>query len=302
MTLKVIDVSKHQGVIDWEKVKPHIDGAILRCGYGMDIQSQDDKYFKRNADECTRLGIPFGVYIYSYAKNVESAKSEAAHTLRLINGYKLSYPVYLDLEENGTQSGAIERANVFGDIIEEAGYWCGVYASLSWWNNYLKGLNRFTKWIAQWSSKCTYTGSHLDMWQYSEKGKIPGISGNVDMNYCYRDFPAEILNVNSDPVHDPEPLPVKKTTDELAQEVLDGKWGNGAERKQKLTAAGYDYDVVQNAVNEKLKEQPVYHTVQAGETLSYIASKYGTYYTTLAILNGIKNPDLIYAGQRIRIK
>lgn len=189
---KVIDVSQWQGQIDWEKVKPHIDGAILRCGYGMDSTKQDDPQFKRNADECTRLGIPFGVYLYSYADSVEKAKSEAAHVLRLIKGYKLSYPVYLDLEEQGTQAGAIERAKVFGDIIEKAGYWCGIYANLNWWNNYLKGLDRFTKWVAQWSSKCTYTGSSLDMWQYSEKGRITGISGNVDMNYCYRDFPAEI--------------------------------------------------------------------------------------------------------------
>lgn len=190
--LKLIDVSEHQGKINWEKVKPQIDGAILRCGYGMDIEKQDDAYFKRNADECTRLGIPFGVYLYSYANSEEKAKSEAEHVLRLINGYKLSYPVYLDLEENGTQSGAIERANIFGDIIEKAGYWCGVYANLNWWNNYLVGLERFTKWVAQYNRTCDYKGSHLDIWQYSSKGTVAGISGNVDMNECYRDFPAEL--------------------------------------------------------------------------------------------------------------
>lgn len=190
--LKLIDVSEHQGKINWEKVKPQIDGAILRCGYGMDIEKQDDAYFKRNADECTRLGIPFGVYLYSYANSEEKAKSEAEHVLRLINGYKLSYPVYLDLEENGTQSGAIERANIFGDIIEKAGYWCGVYANLNWWNNYLVGLERFTKWVAQYNKTCDYTGAHLDIWQYSSKGKVDGIGGNVDMNECYRDFPAEL--------------------------------------------------------------------------------------------------------------
>ena len=188
---KLIDVSYAQGTIDWEKVKPHIDGAILRVGYGSDIEKQDDAQFKRNADECTRLGIPFGVYIYSYADTVEKAKSEAAHCLRLIKGYKLSYPVYLDLEENGTQSGAVERANIFGDIIEKAGYWCGIYAGLNWWRNYLPGLDRFTKWVAQYYKECTYTGK-TDMWQYSNKGKISGIKGNVDMNYCYRDFPTEI--------------------------------------------------------------------------------------------------------------
>ena len=189
---KLIDVSEHQGKIDWEKVKPQIDGAILRCGYGMDIERQDDTYFRRNPDECTRLGIPFGVYLYSYADSVEKARSEAAHVLRLIEGYKLSYPVYLDLEENGTQADAIKRATIFGDVVENAGYWCGVYANLNWWDHYLTGLERFTKWVAQYNETCDYQGDHLDIWQYSSKGKIEGIDGNVDMNACYRDFPSEI--------------------------------------------------------------------------------------------------------------
>jgi len=190
--LKVIDVSAWQGVIDWEKVKPQIDGAILRCGFGSDIESQDDKQFKRNADECTRLGIPFGVYLYSYAKNVAGAKSEAAHVLRLIKPYKLSFPIYLDLEQAGTESGAIERAKIFGDIIEKAGYWCGVYANKYWWETHLSGLERFTKWVAQYNTQCTYKGENLDMWQYTSTGKINGIGGNVDVNECYRDFPAII--------------------------------------------------------------------------------------------------------------
>lgn len=293
---KIIDVSVWQGVIDWEKVKPQIDGAILRCGYGSDLTKQDDEQFKRNADECTRLGIPFGVYLYSYAKTVEQAKSEAAHVLRLVNGYKLSYPVYLDLEEIGTESGAVDRAVVFGDIIEKAGYWCGIYSNLNWWKNYLPGLERFTKWVAQYNTRCDYTGAHLDMWQYSSKGKIDGIKGNVDMNYLYRDFPAEILGGAK-----AESAPVKKTVAELVKEVLDGVWGNGDDREKRLTAAGYDYEAVQNAVNAKL-EQPKYYTVQSGDTLARIASTFGTTYTELAKLNGIENPDVIYAGQKIRVK
>ena len=190
----LIDVSEHQGVIDWEKVMPHIDGAILRCGYGGDHEDQDDSQFKRNADECTRLGIPFGVYLYSYAKSTVAAQYEADHVLRLIKGYKLSYPVYLDLEEGSTSAGAVERAIVFGDIIEAAGYWCGIYANLYWWEVILKqGLERFTKWVAQYYRVCEYTGSNLDIWQYTDKGNLPGIKGNVDINECYRDFPAEIL-------------------------------------------------------------------------------------------------------------
>ena len=247
MKKTLIDVSEHQGKIDWEKVKPQIDGAILRCGYGSDYEDQDDSCFKYNADECTRLGIPFGVYLYSYADSIEKAKSEAAHVLRLIKGYTLSYPVYLDLEESGTQNGAVERACVFGDIIEAAGYWCGIYANLYWWEKILKGgLERFTKWVAQYYSKCEYTGTHLDIWQYSSKGKVDGIKGNVDMNECYRDLPGEINGIKPT---------VKKTVDELAAEVLDGKWGNGSDRRDRLTAAGYDYDAVQSKVNAMVAEK-----------------------------------------------
>lgn len=198
MTKVLIDVSTWNGKINWEEAKKHINGAILRCGYGSDYTKQDDDCFKYNADECARLGIPFGVYLYSYAKTEEQAKSEAAHVLRLIKGYKLSYPVYLDLEEAGTEEGAIERANIFGDIIEAAGYWCGVYSSKYWWDTYLVGLERFTKWVAQWNDTCTYTGKHLDMWQYTDKGSVPGIQGPVDMNKCYRTF-----IINSEEVEDP---------------------------------------------------------------------------------------------------
>ena len=208
MKKMLIDVSEHQGKIDWERVKPQIDGAILRCGYGSDYPDQDDEQFKRNADECTRLGIPFGVYIYSYANSIEKAKSEANHVLRLIKGYKLSYPVYLDLEEAGTQNGAVERAIAFGDIIETAGYWCGIYANLYWWEMFLKkGLERFTKWVAQYNVACEYDGANLDIWQFSSKGKVDGIYGGVDMNECYRDFPFEIQGKTTAPMVTPAVKP-----------------------------------------------------------------------------------------------
>ena len=191
-TFKVIDVSYHNGTIDWAAVKASgVDGAIIRCGFGDNITSQDDKQWKRNADECTRLSIPFGTYIYSYAKSTAQAKSEAEHVLRLVKGYKLSYPIYLDLEEAGTQSGAVERARIFGDIIESAGYYCGIYCNKSWWDNYLYPLgDRYTKWIARYNSILGMDG--VDMWQYTSGGSVSGVSGRVDMNHCYRDFPKEI--------------------------------------------------------------------------------------------------------------
>lgn len=302
MEMKVIDVSKHQGSIDWAKVKDHIDGAIIRCGFGSDIRSQDDVKFKENVEACIKYDIPFGVYLYSYAKTVTAAKSEALHVLRLLGQYenKLSFPVYLDLEESGTERGAVERAIAFGDMIEAAGFWCGIYANQYWWQNYLKdGLDRFTKWVAKYSTvKPEGISGTYDMWQYSSKGSIPGISGRVDMNICYRDFPAVIKGTATAPV------PAKKSNEEIAKEVLAGKWGIGVERKNRLTEAGYDYAAIQAIVNDMLNDddEVKYHTVQKDEVLSEIADKYGTTYQALAKLNGIANPNRIYVGQKIRVK
>ena len=204
-TKKVIDVSHHNGTIDWEKVKAAgVDGAILRCGYGDNIASQDDKQWKRNADECTRLGIPFGVYLYSYAKSTAQAKSEAEHVLRLVQGHNLSYPIFFDMEDNffeknveehGTESGAVERARIFCEAIKAAGYMPGVYANKNWWDNYLKGLTGYTRWVARYND--TLGMDNVDMWQYTSDGSVSGISGRVDMNHCYRDFPKEITGSSS---------------------------------------------------------------------------------------------------------
>ncbi|RHR24793.1 LysM peptidoglycan-binding domain-containing protein [Clostridium sp. AF19-22AC] len=310
MSKLLIDVSEHQGQINWDQVKTTgVDGAILRCGFGDNIISQDDKYWKRNADECTRLGIPFGVYIYSYATSMAQAESEAQHVLRLVKGYKLSYPIYLDLEQAGTESGAVERAKRFGDIIEAAGYWCGIYANLNWWNNYLPGLDRFTKWIAQYNSKCDYTGANKDIWQYSSTGRVAGISGNVDMNECYRDFPAEISggSVNaSKPVVKPTPTAVAKTHTVQSGETLLGiaaKYGttyqslaaiNGISNPN-LIYAGQVIKLSGSAAASKT------YTVQSGDTLSGIAAKYGTTYQSLAAINNISNPNVIHPGQVIKI-
>ena len=150
-TKKGIDVSEHNRNIDWEKVKAAgIDYAIIRCGYGDNYDNQDDKQWLRNVSECERLGIPYGVYIYSYAQSTDMATSEAQHVLRLISGHKLSYPVYFDMEDNstlGSDFGAI--AQTFCSTVQNAGYTVGVYANLNWWNNYLTDT-RFNQWH-RWS-------------------------------------------------------------------------------------------------------------------------------------------------------
>lgn len=193
-----IDVSKFQGVINWEIVKNRIDFAILRCGFGGDIPSQDDPTFIRNADECTRLNIPFGVYLYSYAKNTSDALSEAKHVLRLVKNYRMAYPVYYDLEDNNTtgrQSNETiaQIAKTFADELEANGYYVGMYASLYWWRTKMTSpiFNRYTRWIANYANELNYDGDY-DMWQYTATGWVEGIDTMVDMDYCYADFPAII--------------------------------------------------------------------------------------------------------------
>ncbi len=189
-----IDVSQYQGTIDWEKVKPHIDFVIIRCGYGQDIVSQDDAMFKRNADECTRLGIPFGVYLYSYASNEKEAISEAKHVLRLVKDYKMEYPVYYDLEDpkvGRLSNDQIARnAKAFADELEANNYYVGMYANLFWWRTKLTDplFNDYTKWIASYNDVLNYDGNY-DMWQYSSTGFVEGINGYVDLDFGYKDFP-----------------------------------------------------------------------------------------------------------------
>lgn len=188
-----IDVSKYQGEIDWEKVKEDdVSFAIIRCGYGQDMESQDDPYWKRNADACTELNIPFGVYIYSYATTVEGAIGEANHVLRLVNDYKLSYPIFYDLENDSQKALSTEQlgamAKAFCDTIEGAGYKAGIYANKSWWTNYLTDsvFESWDRWVAQYASACTYSGNYK-IWQCTKTGSINGISGNVDIDFLIGD-------------------------------------------------------------------------------------------------------------------
>lgn len=302
MSKQVIDVSKHNGVIDWQKVKASgIYGAIIRCGYGDNIASQDDVQFKNNVKGCIDNNIPFSVYIYSYAKTNAQIESEAQHVMRLIEPYKnnLSFPVYLDLEEKGTENGAVARARIFAKILQDNGYKVGMYANQFWWNNFLKGLDEFPKWVAKYSTTKPNVKDYV-MWQYTSTARVDGIKGNVDVSYFY----GELENIIGTAVSEPEPR--YESNQEVAEEVIAGKWGNGEERKKRLTEAGYDYNAIQKIVNGMLnstpKPQAVYYTVKSGDTLSKLAKKYGTTVAQLVAWNSIVNPNKIYVGQKIRVK
>lgn len=192
---KGIDVSYHNGTIDWKRVKQsEVEYAIIRCGYGTNDKSQDDKKWEENVKGCTDNNIPYGVYLYSYADTVEKASSEADHAIRLLQGKKLKYPVYYDLEEDKLRDKISKKtiadiAQTFCDKLSAKGYTVGIYANKDWFTNYLTDsrFNNWTKWVAQYNTVCNYQGKY-DMWQCSSTGRVPGISGNVDLNYSYSPF------------------------------------------------------------------------------------------------------------------
>ena len=192
---KVIDVSYHNGTIDWKRVKQsEVEYAIIRCGYGTNDKSQDDKKWEENVKGCTDNNIPYGVYLYSYADTVEKASSEADHAIRLLQGKKFKYPVYYDLEEDAIRKklSKTEIANIaktFCNKLSAKGYTVGIYANKDWFTNYLTDscFNNWTKWVAQYNTVCNYQGKY-DMWQCSSTGSVPGISGKVDLNYSYSPF------------------------------------------------------------------------------------------------------------------
>lgn len=185
---KIPDVSQHQGKIDWERLKGRIPGAIIRIGYGDDLESQDDLYAAYNMGECTRLGIPFAVYIYSYAATEKQVLSEIAHTKRVCSGHSpVSY--WLDLEERGNIGIWKKAAELWQAAFPEGGVYSWQWA----FEKQLKGAG-CGRWIAAYGSnsgkpEAGYKPTiRADGWQYTSRAVLPGISGYVDMNEWYADF------------------------------------------------------------------------------------------------------------------
>ncbi len=199
-----IDVSNFQGTIDWNQVKAAgIEFAILKVG---PVYGKPDSTFERNATECERLGIPYGVYYYSYARSVADANKEADRTLAWLGGHHPSLPVYYDLEDNYilqdpnfSKDKLAQIAQTFCNRMEAVGFKSGIYANLNWFNNYLNSpsLSGYDHWVAQYNWRCDYAGSY-SFWQYSSSGNVPGVNGHCDMNYC---FNGSFLNVDDGKMH-----------------------------------------------------------------------------------------------------
>ena len=193
-----IDVSTWNGNIDWNKVKSSgVSYVIIRTGYRGSTQGSlvEDNKFRQNIKGATNAGLKVGVYFFSQAINEVEAVEEASMVLSQIKGYKLAYPVFIDVEPSGGRADGLSTGdrtkvvNAFCQTIQNNGYKAGIYANKSWFTNKLNtsALSGYKIWLAQYNSTVTYKGRY-DMWQYSDKGKINGISGNVDMNLSYLSY------------------------------------------------------------------------------------------------------------------
>ena len=190
-----IDVSKHNGTINWNAVKSSgVDYVIIRCAYRGSSTGAliTDPKFHENIKGATAAGLKVGIYVFSQAINEVEAVKEASLAVSLAQGYKLTYPIFIDTEASGGRADNIDKAtrtavvNAFCQTVQNAGYKAGIYASKSWYEKQLNmsTLNGYKIWLAQYAAAPTYSGKY-DMWQYSCKGKISGINGNVDLNLSY---------------------------------------------------------------------------------------------------------------------
>lgn len=256
-----IDVSHHNGKIDWQKVaKDNKKFAILKCQY--EAQSHRiDEYFEYNYSEAGKHGIARGVYIYIARASMADPIADAKSLLKHLNGRKLEYGIWLDLEDKtvDVKGKAYIRnlAYTYADIFMRAGYYVGIYCNRDWYIRLIHDdLKRdFEFWIARYprndtgiynkTSSLKPSATMAVAWQYSSKGNVAGIQTRVDLDVDYDGVVSLIAS------------PIRKTVEELAKEVLENKWGTSntkPTRKERLIAAGYDYKAVQAKVNEMLKK------------------------------------------------
>lgn len=195
MAKRIIDVSHHNGKIDWTKAKKEINGAIISCGYGSNLTNQDDKCFTWNISECERLKIPYAIYIFSYAENLAMADSEIDHILRLVKGHKPE-ALYYDIELPCCARIAKQIYDRFSARVRAAGHVDGLYTYVSMFNEYKMAQIGYQRlWIASYGNNDATADPWEDPhiagtagWQYTSTARISGISTNVDVSLFYRDF------------------------------------------------------------------------------------------------------------------
>lgn len=265
-----IDVSRWQGDFNFANAKNNegVEFAIIKAGGGDDGLYKDSR-FEDNYRKCMECGLPKGAYFFGNAKSVADAKKEAEYFVSILSGKKYEYPVFYDVEgkmvtdnDRATLTGIVKA---FCSTMEAAGYWVGIYSSESFFNSKMNDgeLTRYSHWIARWgkSKPVLSSGAETQMWQFGGETNLirsNKINGQTcDQNYCYVDYLAKIKAAGLNGyIKTGVAVPVKKSNEVIADEVIAGKWGTGDDRKERLEIAGYNYSVIQSIVNDRFGVVP----------------------------------------------
>lgn len=255
----ILDVSGWQPVINYKQASADISGAIIRIGgtgYGDSHVQYGDDYFYDHYSGFRAAGVKLGAYFYAGAITEAGVDVEVELCLQMLAGRDWQLPIYYDVEAPGdyadlSRDRRTDLALRWITAMHKAGYHVGIYASLSW-ANHMIDMDRMPDyvsiWIAQYYDECEYQGRY-ELWQFTSSGRISGINGNVDLS---DPMPGYFDGQDQDQEEDQTPA---KTIAQLAEEVLADLWGSGDARRENLTAAGYDYDAVQDEVNRILEEE-----------------------------------------------
>lgn len=326
---KGIDISKFQEGIDMNAIKnAGFDFVILRAGYtgyGDATSKAKDHCFEKFYNQAKSLGLGVGAYYFSIATSYQKGVDEANWLYNnCLKGKQFEYPIYIDVEDDTGGKKYLRKAGKnattqgvkgFCETLEKLGYYVGIYASdISGFKDMMNisELTQYDKWVARYGSKPNYV-TNYGIWQYTSSGRINGYNANLDMNEAYKDYPTIIKNAGLNGYNkgasntQNNTQSVTKSIEELANEVIAGKWGNGEDRKIALTNAGYNYSEIQARVNQKsevnnTQSTTQYYIVKSGDNLTKIAKMYATTVNQLVAWNNIANPNLIYPNQKLRVK
>ena len=274
--MRGIDVSKWQGQIDFNSVKKAgYEFVIIRAGYGREVW-QKDPFFETNYQRAKAAGLHVGAYWFSYATDPEDAKKEAAACMEVIKGKQFDFPIYYDLETDAKsgyfpfskgKAHCSELVKSFCLTLEKAGYFAGLYISRSPLQTHITKdvAERFALWVAEYGAKLNYSGQY-GIWQKSRNGRVVGIIGEVDLDEAKINY----------------------------SEIIKNGGFNGYKKQAEQKPAAAPAPVTPS-------EKYIEYKIQKGDTLTAIAKKYGTTIQTLKKLNNIKNVNLIYAGDILKI-
>ncbi|WP_260288501.1 glycoside hydrolase family 25 protein [Peribacillus aracenensis] len=313
-TIKGIDVSHWQGVINWDKVaKDGVKFVFIKATEGTSYSKLS--YFKDNVPKALAAGLKVGAYHYAKFATVEEAKAEAAYFLGSIRSFGLNYPAVLDLEENKRSASKkilTDAAIAFLEAIEDAGHTAMLYTGKSFLEKHLdeSRLKKYALWIARYNSTL---GRSADIWQHSDTGKVNGISTKVDLNIAYRDFTYTVNPIN--PPDNPNTSKPTSTTTYTVKKndtlsLIAKKYNttvkalvslNGIKNPDKINI-GLKLKVNGSSSTATTNGTKKYHTVKSGDTVSALVKKYGSSTSQIKTWNSLKNIDKIYVDQNLRVK